>query len=231
MSKRVLYKFRSLGNDDDLKRVQHILNTCEFWCSKFWELNDPMEGVYSFQDGALTDEFITGLYGAKSEHVICSFSGEKAFRNPIMWGYYANGFKGIAIKLEVDDSVENITKMRYKQKVANVRKRDDKTVTVKDILTTKLTCWKNEDESRFITTGKSGYHKIDTITAVYFGNPYRTTKNSQDVMQHDVMEKYIHQVKSIKKVAVSQGYTCHDVDVQDRIVVEIEPNGQEAQSS
>jgi|GEM_PF-5983772 hypothetical protein len=43
-----LYKFRPLGSCLDLERAQEILAQGKFWCSPFWELNDPMEGVYRY---------------------------------------------------------------------------------------------------------------------------------------------------------------------------------------
>ncbi|MGP8329849.1 MAG: hypothetical protein ACT6FF_05985 [Methanosarcinaceae archaeon] len=41
-----LIKFRPLANLDDLKRAKQIIENGKFWCSKLWNLNDPMEGVY-----------------------------------------------------------------------------------------------------------------------------------------------------------------------------------------
>ena len=49
MSKKMLklYKFRSLGEPNSVNRVVGILRTKKFWCSKFWDMNDPMEGVFN----------------------------------------------------------------------------------------------------------------------------------------------------------------------------------------
>lgn len=57
--------------------MRKILETGEFWCSRFWELNDPMEGVYLFDDGMLTSE---SIFSEKSSHALCSFSGKRAFK-------------------------------------------------------------------------------------------------------------------------------------------------------
>ena len=46
MNNLKLIKFRSLGSDNEFKRIKEILKTNKFWCSKLWNLNDPMEGVY-----------------------------------------------------------------------------------------------------------------------------------------------------------------------------------------
>ena len=43
-----LYKFRPLADDRDFERLKEILKTGKFYCPKFPDLNDPMEGVYRF---------------------------------------------------------------------------------------------------------------------------------------------------------------------------------------
>ena len=47
-----LYKFRPLGSCLDLERAG---DSCpgQILCSPFWELNDPMEGVYRYSEYAL----------------------------------------------------------------------------------------------------------------------------------------------------------------------------------
>ena len=84
-----LYKFRPLANNKDFRRLKSILKTRKFHCSKFTELNDPMEGVYNFSDYDNRPEAIGLILGAKASYKICSFSSEDAFTNPLMWGYFA----------------------------------------------------------------------------------------------------------------------------------------------
>jgi hypothetical protein len=55
------------------------------------------------------------ILGAKAHYKICSFSDEKAFSNPIMWGYYANGFRGVAVEIEVCG--EEVNKIKYERKI------------------------------------------------------------------------------------------------------------------
>ena len=45
MDKMKLYKFRSLGSEADYDRIIGIIEN-GFWCSKFSDLNDVMEGVF-----------------------------------------------------------------------------------------------------------------------------------------------------------------------------------------
>ena len=98
--KMKLYKFRPLANDRDRDYLKEILETRKFHCSKFQDLNDPMEGIYYAADRA---NIIDLIFKAKARYKICSFSNEEAFSKPIMWGYYANGFRGVAVEIEVSE--------------------------------------------------------------------------------------------------------------------------------
>lgn len=99
-----LYKFRPLAKEEDFQRAKSIIETGCFWCSRFSELNDPMEGVFCTANHKIIDD----AYKQKVSYRICSFSAEAAFENPCMWGYYANGFKGIAIEIEVSDEAKKM---------------------------------------------------------------------------------------------------------------------------
>jgi hypothetical protein len=208
-----LYKFRPLATCQDLSRAQEILETGQFWCSRFWELNDPMEGVYWFKAGMLTDDFIRELYGEKSKRAICSFSGDQAFENPIMWGHYANGFKGIAIEIEVGRDRSNITRVNYTTEIANLTNGDQPTDAVKRILTTKLCCWSYEDEFRYLVEKRHGARRIGRITNVFFGNPYKTTVNAEDAQSRPPVREYLCRLESLKQTAHDQGIACHQIEI------------------
>jgi len=110
-NKLKLYKFRSLGTELDVCRLKSLIETGHFWCSKIWDLNDPMEGVY--RNSNFNTEDIERIFSDKNNHLICSFSGEKGFKNPLLWGYYANGFKGAVIEIEVEKDNDYIKRMDY----------------------------------------------------------------------------------------------------------------------
>lgn len=224
-----LYKFRSLGTCEELERAQEILGTGEFWCARFWELNDPMEGVYWFNAGTLDKDFIRRLYGGKSDQVLCSFSGERAFELPVMWGYYANGFRGIAIEIEVDSL--DIAKITYSCDVANIKNSGETNDAVRRILTTKLCDWQHEDEYRYLCKGESGLHKIGRITTVYFGNPYKTTVNAKDVQERPRIRQYLCRVKSLMQTAKKKDIDCRQVVIIDGRVQAAEPDAKDAPKS
>ncbi len=169
-----LYKFRSLGSPEDVRRARRMLETGEFWCSGFSELNDPMEGSFTTE---LPHNVVDLMYGSKSKFKICSFSGRKALENPIMWGYYANGFSGLVIEIEVKKG--DVSKIQYTQSILSINDRGDLDTKTKKVLTSKLISWEHEDEYRFLRVSDVDFHKIGEITAVYWGNPYGRAINKK----------------------------------------------------
>src|SRR5262245_53411237 len=109
-------------------------------------MNDPMEGVYRTDRSVATDEMIQQLFSEKSRYTICCFSGEKALKHPAMWGYYANGFRGLAIEVEIPRAmVEQIT---YSAKLEEIDPLDPPALRIREILCTKLNAWQHEHEYR-----------------------------------------------------------------------------------
>ena len=143
-----LYKFRSLTNQGEFERARAIVESGRFWCSKFSELNDPMEGIFST---SMSQTETDVAYNQKSMFKICSFSKEKALSNPIMWGYYASGFKGIAIEIEVNE--EEVQKVRY---VINIPSLNS--LNVKDIRSILSTA--NPTSFNSITTASESIKKL-----------------------------------------------------------------------
>jgi hypothetical protein len=213
-----LYKFRPLATCIDAERVEQIINTGEFWHSNFWELNDPMEGVYSFQREALPPAFIRELFDAKSGYVICSFSGPDALREQLLWGYYANGFKGVAIEIDVNDADTNIRKVKYVPGLTELLGPTDAECAAISILMTKLDCWRHEQEHRCLVQSPPGPYKVGRISAVYFGSPYHTAVNANSARTRLRVREYLHRATSIRQIAKLHGVPCHDLDMRDGLV-------------
>ncbi|MBN1364389.1 MAG: hypothetical protein JW976_06255 [Syntrophaceae bacterium] len=193
-----LYKFRALTNEQDLERLKGILETGKFWCSTFSELNDPMEGVYHFLDYTQEEsELVDLIYKTKQSYKICSFSAEGAFSDPLMWGYYANGFRGVAIEIEINsDEVNEINYMKKIPSFAGLNPQEE----AKKILTTKLSPWTHECEFRFLRQSKENKIKIGTITALYYGEPYGNTDNVRDIVENShILREYQEIKKEILK--------------------------------
>lgn len=185
MSSTKLLKFRPLANEKDFERVKEIVDTGKFWCSKLWNLNDPMEGVYR---NRFFDKInISEMFDQKNNHVICSFSSKDAINEPLLWGYYANGFKGVAIEIDVNEQ-SDVFEIKYKSE-------EDFSVDlfdVQDILTRKLEFWQREREYGFLKKNKSeGKYPIGKINRIYFGNPYAKINNRKNVEDNShILRKY-----------------------------------------
>jgi len=180
MNKLKLIKFRSLGSDNEFKRIKEILKTNKFWCSKLWNLNDPMEGVY--RNSFFNSDDIFEMFTEKNNKIICSFSHITALNNNLLWGYYANGFKGVAIEIEINEI--EIKKMNY----FNIQVFNQNLHNVDDIITRKLKDWEHEQEYRFICdSSKDKKCKIGKITKVYFGSPYDNTNNRENIEDNSPM--------------------------------------------
>ncbi len=175
-----LYKFRSLADDNDYLRLKTIIETWFFRCSKFKELNDPMEGVFL----AIWEKLIKEVYDEKIKRKICSFSGEKWFKNPAMRWYYANSFKWVVIEIDVEEEKTWIKPIMYEN--STIEKS-----SVEDILMTKTKSREHENEYRFLTRSAKNFHKIWKIVAIYFGDPYHHIANKSTIIENNKgIEKY-----------------------------------------
>ena len=156
----MLYKYRSLENFDNL--VDIVLNE-RIYAAPYFELNDPMEGLYRYAQGTINQQLIEKIKGQKKKLRICSLS--RNCNSTLMWSHYADGHKGVAIAVEVNSS-EEVREVRYEgmsfvQNAARIGSQE----TAKNILTYKLDSWVYEDEERvFVTTGK--YAKVRVVEIV-----------------------------------------------------------------
>ncbi|MBR1373923.1 hypothetical protein IJ556_05675, partial [bacterium] len=90
----ILYKYRSLSN---LKRLVEIVLDSKLYASRYKNLNDPMEGYYSYsKDVAPYKRAINKL---KQDSLICSLS--KSNLIGMMWIMYADEGKGCCLEVEV----------------------------------------------------------------------------------------------------------------------------------
>lgn len=197
-----LVRFISLANEVDLCRAIRTISTGEFWCSNLWHMNDPMEGVYLTSN----ETNIKKIYNGKKERVICSFTDnneEKAVKNPLLWGYYANGFKGIAIEIEICKN-EKMKRVQYHKEIdidKMVEEYEDKEELIDTIITGKLKLWEGEGEWRYLERkGVEGYYKIGRIEQVYIGCPYGNVRNYPFIVEDsDKLQKYLRYTEIIEK--------------------------------
>ena len=210
-----LYKFRSLAGNTNCKnksksdycKVIDIIKTGKFWCSNFWELNDPMEGLFYANPNSIKE-----ISKEKEEYKICSFSGINGFKNPLLWGYYANGFKGVVIEIEIEDDYKKIYRVEYFSKISSMLNSGN---NVEKILTRKLDTWKHEDEFRFVVRDNSNAQTIGIIKNVFFGAPYSDLTNSNTLEEKDIIKDYKNKKKKLIKLLEKEKIRHQDVKIYD----------------
>jgi hypothetical protein len=207
-----IYRFRKLTNEDDYCRLRKIIETGEFWCSYFWELNDPLEGVFTAKINKLWEEQIKTVTNAKFKYRICSFTDIYGSKKPMMWGYYTEGFKGVAIEVLIPDQYI-VRKVSYGT-IPDYEGDSNNEERVKNILSTKIKSWEHEREYRYLDSSDGEFHEIGKITAIYFGTPYKGLANSDDIRkQNELFDRYENYKVNIIKKAKECKIKCFDVNV------------------
>jgi hypothetical protein len=185
----------------NLGRILEPIVTRSLYCASPEELNDALEGrrapvtglVYPYREH--WQELAAGLR-------VCSFS--KEFDNHLLWAYYANGFRGVALEFELQDEPGGPSRLRVVKYVENAleqRVSSDPLTAAYDSLTCKSSNWSHENEVRIITPAANlregkyygdailkrviiGFRlegiEYDTLTLIcrQFGVPYETAKTS-----------------------------------------------------
>ena len=188
-----------------------------------------MEGVYEFSDYINRPEVIGLIYGAKAKYKICSFSNEEAFSKPIMWGYYANGFRGVAVEIEVRR--KDVKEITYVDKIPRIAGLNHDKNTV-EILTTKLSLWGHECEYRFLGENDGNRRKIGNITALYFGDPYENVINQPKITENsNAIKAYLELKNEISRIADGEKIDvrhvkldAHSVKIENYKVIKMPPD-------
>lgn len=214
-----LYRFRPLGDDESCRRVKTILKTGEFWLSSLWNMNDPMEGIFTDEQNNIPSARLNEIFSEKNNKRICCFSSEEAFKSPIMWGYYANGFKGVAIEIEV--ALKDVHKVTYENSIASWNDKISTGLSVNNILTTKLNCWRHEGEYRYICdSAKDGPMPIGKINAVHFGWPYSNVENAKSIFgSAPNLRNYVKRVRCLIDVANTPKINTYAAQIDGQKVV------------
>ena len=113
-----LYKYRAWHQ---LEYVLDIVHSERLHCASYKDLNDPFEGVFlqllgrprglirNLKRQATLDDFGIGNFR------ICSLSA--SMNDVRMWSNYANGHRGMAIELDLDDRVDSIHEVTYRDEL------------------------------------------------------------------------------------------------------------------
>ena len=136
------YKYRSI---QDFKRFMDILVHNRLYATEFTNLNDPMEGVFTYSSNV--NSFIIGnLKSKKYKTKICSLS--KIYNNGLMWSFYADEHKGCCLEVEPIGKSWIKLEMDYSSNIYNLTENS----SIENILSHKSIHWNYEEEVRFIKT-------------------------------------------------------------------------------
>lgn len=147
------YKFRS---PDSIEFALDIILNERLHCADWRELNDPMEGkfTYSYTPGEEeTARRIARAIGrSKSGYRVCSLS--RSFQSHLLWAHYANGFHGLAIEVDLPDDEPNIQPVSYRGvfEMLDIAEHARSDLTARRILFSKYHEWEYEEEIRILNT-------------------------------------------------------------------------------
>ena len=156
------YNYRSIK---DFKRFMDILVHNRLYSTDFGNLNDPMEGVFTFSS-KIESSIITKLKDEKSKMKICSFS--RTYKHGLMWSFYADEHRGCCFEVEVDDCSDLWEKVLvdYKENFYNLNDSS----TVIEILSRKSKQWNYEKEVRFLKESNTDTMYLPVkIKKIYLG--------------------------------------------------------------
>lgn len=146
----MLYKYRSLSHYG-FYRCMDIIVKKRLYASQYLDLNDPMEGFCLYPEGKLSEEMQYKLQEQNNGIRIVSLS--KRDDSTLMWSHYADGHKGIAIGIEIDEKKFDVRNVSYGDHVT-ITENDIDGNTCKNILCKKLSPWSYEEEVRVLTNNK-----------------------------------------------------------------------------
>lgn len=177
-----LYKFKSL---DNIEFVLDIVLKERLYCCAYDKLNDPFEGLF-FISGGFSSAFSVDFQIKKIEKIIeplkiCSLSS--SLDDVRLWSFYADGHKGIAIKIDLAEAEDCVNKVDYCDKLPT---SDLTSPDPFKILSRKTKHWNYECEYRIIH--KKDYYPIKgRIKAIYIGE--RISKIHLDLLKKIIPNK------------------------------------------
>jgi len=144
----MLYKYRGLTN---LEFAIDIFVRGRLHAAKFTTLNDPMEGIFRYGKGTLSESHANAIFLQKNQYCLTALS--ETSDNMLMWSYYADSRSGIAIGVEIDDQGAEVVPIEYVDTL-DLDPPGDEDVA-KRILSKKFKLWRHEREQRVFVKDKS----------------------------------------------------------------------------
>lgn len=122
-----LYKFKSIKEEKDIKRIEEQIINTNVYLSKPSELNDPFESLtYKIRLFVTGGDYINSCGYERPEVTTARdrfrvFSLTDNIHSPLMWAHYANEYKGCCLIYRSDDTLSSVKKVHYtkNEKIVN----------------------------------------------------------------------------------------------------------------
>jgi hypothetical protein len=183
----VLFKYRGIQN---FRFFIDIVLKNRIYASKYVDLNDPMEGQYYYNKGDLDKSILRKIASEKGDLRLCSLSRKN--NNELMWSHYAEGHRGVAIGVMIDNSQYDVRPIQYTGPayLSNGQIQHD---TPREILSHKLNVWSYEEEERVFVADKL-YIDV-TVVEVITG---RAMSNQDFSFVREIVEKVNPTIQILK---------------------------------
>ncbi len=181
-----LYRYRDVSSVELAAQELDAISNGYLWCSRYRDLNDPMEGIYGTSPWLAKQLRFNNLAGEILNHKrslgICCFSDNHD--NELLWAHYAKNYSGICVAYStrelrsgLDDDV-HLVRVAYDGSPPRIGKdyQQHPQRAARTILSHKKSCWLYEREWRLLTNsnavdvpGRLKIAKGGSVKAVYLG--------------------------------------------------------------
>lgn len=203
-----ILKFRGLGDDAAVARATDSIEEGTGWYSNFWALNDPMEGMLRVGGTHVGGVDFGPLLEQKQEIGIFSAAAADAIYEPLMWGHYAAGFKGVALEYEVE--AEKCYKVEYVHDLPTTLGPNH---TQHGHFLSKGHAWRYEQEVRLFEESADVLRRVGNVVRVVICDPIGDCKNRADMVARipSLLDYYrrlaqLHQVLCASEVSVARAW-------------------------
>lgn len=174
-----IYKYRPFADTEQdseevikkySERIRNILREGLFHFSSWQVLNDPMEGYFHYYEKDHSPDELRKVVEGKDGYGICSLS--MVSNDILLWTHYASNHRGICIEIDADIDRSNevtLEPVKYRPNIPWLRKNNGIIRDAKDILSTKISKWRYEQEIRAFCGGNNRKLKIGQTTKVILG--------------------------------------------------------------
>lgn len=156
----ILYKYRGIAN---LQRTLDIIVEGRLYAAQFTDLNDPMEGVYLYDEQVVTPVERERITREKLDYRLVSLSETHA--STLMWSYYAEGHAGIVVGVRPLDKSLDVLSIDYD---GPWRLANDGSSEAKEILRRKYKLWAHEREVRVFSPKEQEFVSVE-VKEIIFG--------------------------------------------------------------